>query len=107
MFGFLRRRILKDHMKLVAQNYKALAYCQAFLSADEVNSIRQSISDVQGIWSPGERLQDEQVSLMLKVNMDLRRVYDATPARLAGMKKFDDEFTPLLGWDEYYAQYID
>jgi hypothetical protein len=26
MFAFLRKRIRKEHMKVVAQNYKALAY---------------------------------------------------------------------------------
>jgi hypothetical protein len=31
MFGFIERRVLKEHMKLVAQCYSALSYVSAFL----------------------------------------------------------------------------
>lgn len=106
MFAFLRKRILKEHMKLVAQNYKALAYVSAFLPPDASQRYSEFLGDLNSTWRPGERLGDDALRVLLKINKDLRRVYDASPARAFGMKSFDDEFKPLLGWEDYYSQYL-
>ena len=49
-------------------------------------------------------MSDDALRLLLEMNADLRRVYDASPARSVGMKSFDDEFKPFLGWEDYYSQ---
>lgn len=106
MFDFIKRRILKEHMKLVAQNYSALQYLSAFLPLAASQQYSEVLRDVNRTWRPGERLSDDTLRLMLKVNKELRRAYDASPARAFGMKSFDDEFKPLLGWKDYYSQHI-
>ena len=106
MFDFIKKRALKEHMKLVAQNHKALAYVSAFLPAELSERYSQVISDVQQTWKPGTKLSDEQFTALYDINSRLRRAYDLSPARLAGMKSFDEEFKPLLGWEDYYSRYL-
>lgn len=104
MFSFLRKRILKEHMKLVTQNHRALAYLSAFLPAAANQQHTAFLENVNSAWQPGEKLSDDALRLLLAMNKDLRRAYDASPARGFGMKAFDEQFKPLLGWEEYYSQ---
>ena len=106
MFDFIKKRVLKEHMKLVAQNYKALAYVSAFLPAELSKRYSQVVADVQRAWEPGTKLNDQQFTALYDINRQLRRAYDLSPARLAGMKSFDEEFKPLLGWEGYYSQHL-
>jgi hypothetical protein len=104
MFSFLRKRTLKEHMKLVTQNHRALAYLEAFLPAVVNQQYSTFLEDVDSAWQPGEKLSDDALQLLLEMNACLRRAYDASPARLVRMKSFDDEFKPFLGWVDYYSQ---
>ena len=104
MFSFLRKRVLKEHMKLVTQNHRALAYLSVFLPAVLNRQYSAFLEEVGAAWRPGEKLSDDALRLSLEMNADLRRAYDASPARSAGMKSFDEQFKPLLGWQDYYAQ---
>ena len=106
MFSFMRKRILKEHMKIMTQNYKALTYLTAFLPPDVSKEYSEFIQDVHSTWRPGERLDDTTLRLLLAINKDLRRAYVASPARAFGMKSFDEEFKPVLGWNEHYSQYL-
>jgi hypothetical protein len=106
MFSFLKKRILKEHMKLVAQNYSALQYLNAFLPPAASQHFGDYLQEVNSAWNPGERLSDDVLRRLLSINKDLRRAYDASPARAFGMKAFDDEFRPLMGWDDYYSQHL-
>ena len=62
------------------------------------------LEDVDSAWQPGEKLSEDVLGLLLEMNACLRRAYDASPARSVGMKSFDDEFKPFLGWEDYYSQ---
>jgi hypothetical protein len=104
MFSFLRKRVLKEHMKLVTQNHRALAYVGAFLPAVANQQYSAFLEEVGAAWQPGEKLSDETLEILLTMNMSLRRAYDASPARSVGMKSFDEQFKPLLGWQEYYSR---
>ena len=106
MFSFLQKRIIKEHMKLVAQNHSALAYLRAFLPPAASKDYGDFLKDVNSTWQPGQRLDDDALRRLLSINKDLRRAYDASPARAFGMKAFDEEFKPLLGWDDYYSQHL-
>ncbi len=106
MFGFIERRLLKEHMKLVAQNDLALTYLAAFMHEHIADRFAEIITDVQRSWKPGTRLRDDQFEMLWHMNSALRRTYDLSSARLPDMKPFDKEFQPLLGWDEYYAQHL-
>ncbi|MEQ1712435.1 MAG: hypothetical protein ABL908_13675 [Hyphomicrobium sp.] len=107
MFGFLRRRLLKEHMKLFAQSQKALAYCRAFMTAEQADNVEMALAGVEGRWQPGQRMGANDVEMLLSANKVLRRAYDASPARVFGLKSFDDQFVPLLGWDEYFTRYLE
>jgi hypothetical protein len=103
MFVFLQTRVLKEHMKLVAQSYSALAYLKAFLPPAASQQYESFLQEVSSTWHPGEKLGDDALRALLKINKDLRRAYDASPAKAFGMKAFDKQFVPLLGWDDYYS----
>src|SRR5262245_28955826 len=104
MFGFIQRRVLKEHMKLVAQNDLALTYLAAFMLEHIADRFTEIIADVQRTWKPATKLSDEQFTMLWHMNSALRRTYDLSSARLPGMKPFDKQFQPLLGWDNYYSQ---
>ena len=106
MFAFLQKRVLKEHMKLVAQSYSALAYLNAFLPPATGRQYADYIQDVNTTWKPGEKLSDDALRRLLAINKDLRRAYDASPAKAFGMKAFDKQFEPMLGWDDYYSQHL-
>jgi hypothetical protein len=105
VFGFIEKRILKEHIKLVVQSDRALPYLSAFLPV-ALSERFSAISDVLQTWKPGTRLSDEQFMALWEINKQLRRAYDLSPARGAGMKPFDKEFQPMLGWEEYYSRYL-
>jgi hypothetical protein len=104
MFSFLRKRVLKEHMTLVAQNYRAFGYLTVFLPAAVNQQYSAFLEEVGGAWQPGERLSNDAFRHLLAMNADLRRFYDASPAKSVGMKPFDEQFKPLLGWQEYYSR---
>ena len=106
MFSFLQKRILKEHMKLMAQNHSALAYLRAFLPPVASQDYGNFLGDVNSAWRPGERLSDDALRRLFSINKELRRAYDASPAKAFGMKAFDEEFKPLLGWDDYYSKHL-
>jgi hypothetical protein len=82
----------------------ALAYLEAFLPAVVNQQYSAFLEDVDSAWQPGEKLSEDVLGLLLEMNACLRRAYDASPARSVGMKSFDDEFKPFLGWEDYYSQ---
>ena len=104
MFSVFKKIILKENMKLVAQNYSALDYLGAFMYEQELDFYKREIEQIQSRWSPGAKLEDDDLSKMLQINKELRRVYDQSPNKL--VKSFDDEFQPALGWNSYFSQYL-
>ena len=106
MFGFIERRVLKENMKLVAQNELALAYLCEFMPEHIADRFAEAIADVQRTWKPGTRLSHQHFDMLWHINSVLRRTYDLSSARLPGMNPFDKEFQPRLGWEEYYSQHL-
>ena len=106
MLGFLKRRVLKEHIMIVTQNAKAVTYVGGFIEPDEETRFLKTLSEIRAAWKPGEKLSDAQFNQMWEMNKSLRRAYDFSPAGNAGLKSFDEEFKPLLGWDEYCSQYL-
>lgn len=106
MFGFFIKRALKENMKIVAQNYSALQYCKNFMAEIDAHHMNKILIDVNRDWKPGTKLTHDQLEQMFKMNWDLRGIYDASLARIFDRKAFDEEFKPLLGWDEYFSRYL-
>ena len=106
MFDFFKKKILKEHMKLMAQNHSALVYLNAFLPPMVSERYSDFMQDVRLTWRPGEKLNDDALRHLFTINKELRRAYDATSARTFGMKSFDEEFKPILGWEDYYSEHM-
>ena len=104
MFGFLDKRMAKEHMKLMYQNDNAWAYLQGFYGEDAIAPFEQQIQSVQDGWKSGKILGGEDAEIMLEVNDEFRRLYDATPKKYT--KSFDNEYVPLIGWNEFYKRSI-
>lgn len=103
MFSFLKKRLRNEHMKLIFQNQSALDYLRPFVKNGETDDLQELVRNIQTKWKPGEVLEKNDANDMLNTNRRLRRLYDQTPA--AYLKTFDEEFKPLLGWDEYFSRY--
>lgn len=102
MFGFLKKKIAREHLKLMYQNAIAVEYIQAF-DHELANSLRAQFNAVNSKWTPGQPLPDDLVDLMLNANKALRRIYDQTPAKY--LKSFDQEYQPIMGWKNYYGNF--
>ncbi|MEO1988703.1 MAG: hypothetical protein ABGX47_18940 [Martelella sp.] len=101
MFGLFKRRALREQAKLISQNYSASHYIAAF--DPELSELaRQQVESIQAIWEPSRCLPDEVLQSLLSVNRSMRSVYDGTPGRY--LKSFDDEFKPVLGWNDYFEE---
>lgn len=103
MFGFLKKRLRKEHMKLMFQNQSSLDYILPYFGDGETEAFKERVVQIQRRWKVGEILEPNDADDMLKVNRHLRRLYDQTPA--VYLKTFDEEFVPILGWNEYYSRY--
>ncbi|HRY07993.1 MAG TPA: hypothetical protein P5114_12800 [Hyphomicrobiaceae bacterium] len=97
-------RYAKEHMRLYGETFMAHSYCRAFMGQDEAAAIGELLAAIQKIWKPGDRLTDEQVGALGAANATLRRVYDGAPGRQNLRKRFDEQFTPAVGWQEYFAR---
>lgn len=47
--------------------------------------------------APGERLPSDQMGELLDINMQLRRLFDATASRY--VESFDSATKPIMDWD--------
>jgi hypothetical protein len=86
-----------------AELFSAVISC-AFLPPHVGERYSEIIGDVQRDWQPGTKLSDQHFTALWEINKQLRSAYDASPARSFGMKHFDKQFQPMLGWDEYYSR---
>ena len=102
MFGFLRKKNAREHLKLMYQNEMSVEYIHAF-DAELANSVRSQTKAVKNIWDVGLPLPDDFVDLMLNAHRALRRVYDQTPAKY--LRSFDEEYQPILGRKEYFERF--
>ena len=99
MFGFFKKRVAKEQAKLVYQNYMASTYIETF-DPEIAQIAKRQIESIHLIWQVGKSMDPSIVESLMSTNKSLRTAYDQTPGRY--FKKFDDEFVPLLGWDEWY-----
>ena len=104
MFGWLKRKAAKEHFKLVHQTYlAAMALDDLFGDLFIVEQALESCPVYQSKLDDGGCLTPENVDELLKMNMDMRRLYDVAPG--SRFKAFDKACVPSGGWDEYFAQH--
>ncbi len=103
MFGFLKRAVLKEHMKLVYQNNLA-AHFIAIFDPELANVARSQVESLYIFWSPGKEIPNPIAKSVLNTNIRLRRAYDQTAAKYG--KSFDEAFKPIMGWDQYFRDHL-
>ncbi|MCC0055588.1 MAG: hypothetical protein H6883_05580 [Rhodobiaceae bacterium] len=102
MLGFLNKLAAKEHIKLMYQNYRAATFLHGFEPELAQIALRQ-VESLQLIWAPGKVFPAEVAKSLMNTNRALRRAYDGR--RYMGLKSFDQEFQPILGWKDYYKSF--
>jgi hypothetical protein len=104
MFGFLKKRLLREHSKLVAQNFLALPYIEGYYQKKpeilQIENCAEILRNIMKNWHYGQKLDKEQFQLMIDTNRLFRRLYNNSIG--SSLKSFDDEFRPILGWSEFF-----
>jgi hypothetical protein len=106
MFGWIERRVRNEHRKLAAQNVIAAGegYLSSFLESDpaastQLRQIATLAAYAQSRLGAGVALDSGTVENLLSDNMELRRLYDASP--YAKLEPFDTLHQPLRGWKSF------
>lgn len=107
MFKWLKDRQIKEQKKLLYQNLSASAYLEGYFQEDRqiLALIRRFSEENARIWKtiePRELFLPDDTQTLLDINRSFRKFYDQTAGRY--LKSFDQEFLPLLGWEEYYKR---
>jgi len=103
VFGFLRRRLIREQIVSIHQNMSAAEGCLAgyFHNDPEVLSLLSSAAmktrEIGESAPVGARISSNAMAELLDINMQLRRLYDATTVR--HVESFDEATTPMMGWD--------
>ena len=112
MFGWLKRRLVREHRKLLWQNERAAndgemmfrlrvgGFDDAVDALKLMGAVSRSYLE-QGV--PAEGLPDSTVEQCLRMNKNLRRFSEV--AFEEGPSKFDRRYAPLGGWASYFEQF--
>lgn len=101
MFGWFKKKADREIIKLLVQNASALDYLSSF--DPDVSGQFLVIKAFQDKFNDGGKFPQEEVDLLLQMNMNLRHLYDEYG--LSRVKSFDQQFTPLVGWQTMYERY--
>ena len=124
MFGFLKRRQLREHIKLTYQNAMAFGVFAEIEKEDETFEFN-SDQQMQVLWERAReisaefhrtgKLETELVLESLQLNKTARRIHDSmtagrrNAAKVLGSKyrpeSFDQAFKPMLGWGDAYERF--
>ena len=108
MFRWLKRRLVKEHQKLLFQNEAAatdpelktrllfLGQHEAAMSLDGLSLIAMDML-AKGV--PSNGLQPDHCEIGLRINKELRLLFEI--GYEANAAQFDPKYTPLGGWDCY------
>ena len=111
VFGWLRRRLVREHVKLLIQNSAA---CQVlnegwYANDSEVsNFLKRRGVIVSGISHDFDRLTGfpgEVANYLLELNKELCRLHGAGP-EIAG-EGFDNQYEPLGGYKDATNRFLD
>ena len=112
MFGWLKRKMHREHRKLAYQNFEAahdpemktLAGLNGEWAAfDSYDAARQFSVDFIYRLSGEGGASKEDIAAALDLNKDLRRVFDAIGRKDRG--SFDAVYRPLGGWPFYFERH--
>jgi hypothetical protein len=110
MFRWLRRRLDREHCKLVYQNFAAAAdgelRCYMLFNGEDtvpLDAIALITNEQRHPMRSGQRLTNEDVDRALLMNKDLRRFHyrNHHPDRA----DFNRTYAPLGGWQMYFEDH--
>lgn len=113
MFGWLKRRQIKEQLKLLYQNNSAVSYLLGYFDEKQdvevsgwLRQVEKQLQAVAGATAGGrEAGKPEELQWLLETNRKLRKLYEGSfGARLAS---FDKSHSPAQGWHAYFAQAIE
>ena len=105
--GWLRRRLRREHQKLLYQNSRAAEGSLAgyfWNNEQELNwlaGIATEVTQASERVGPDGLLANDDFQGQIKANRELRRLYDSTASR--HVKSFDEAHTPQGGRKAWYA----
>ena len=102
MLGFFRKRLVREHARLLHQSMLAIGYLSGYFKDHDFSGIEAELRDIVHSRWYQTPLSVEQAGRVLEINREFRRLYDGTPDR--HLKSFDDEFTPPLGWNNFFNE---
>ena len=125
MFGWLKKRQVNELIKLVHQNFRAFDFLtmQQEIEAERGLQISSKFSEKLEIciqlslkFSETKSLSVDEQKTALDLNREARGIYEQFRkernelSKMFGSKlelaaPFDDEFKPLLGWDDYIEEW--
>ena len=109
MFGWLKRRLLREHRKLLWQNQAVatdhelktrLLFAGRHDLADGFDSLSGVALDMFAKGVPPSGLTDNFFKIGLQINRDFRYLFEV--AYNARPSQFDPKYVPLGGWAGYY-----
>lgn len=109
MFGWLRRRLEREHAKLVYQNCAAAEDGELKIyvlvnggTPEHLEEMLFASQDHRAHIRSGKKLSHKQIEIALELNKNLRRLYDQNARK--GRGSFDDVYQPLGGWSGYFER---
>jgi len=129
MFGWLKRRVRRENLKLVKQNQLAADYLYEFHRSASVqglggdmalmDTLEQALDDsyrLLDFLKKSEELTPTDADNHFKINKELRRLYDQVLfgrkqfAKQFGsstepLQKFDEKFVPNEGWEIFFHHF--
>ena len=111
MFGWLRKRLVREHAKLVIQTSTACEvlsegwYANDRDSSEPLKRRGVIVSEIAWKFDKSAGLPGDVVDYLLQLNKELRRLHDAGPA-LAG-EGFDKAYEPLGGYDAGVDRFLE
>ncbi len=114
MFRWLKRRLVREHQKLLWQNEAAatdpelktrLLFLGRHESADGLDNLSWIATDMLAKGVPPNGLQPEQFEIGFRINRELRALFEI--GYEASATQFDPKYAPLGGWDSYHERKAD
>ncbi|WP_157170011.1 hypothetical protein [Afipia clevelandensis] len=120
MFGWLRKRQLLEHRKLLAQNFLAsshggmrfhFTHVNDVATIEKLSSMEENARRIAIEFEETGSISQAYVKSMLEMNLELRRIFDVYSSNSGEAKvraamgqpalrpDFDKSFRPHLAWD--------
>ncbi len=118
MFGWFKKKIIKERHKLIFQNNSAAQRNKIYFerigdieTSVRLESYEEENARIAKLFYEGHDLTTDDLQMLLDINREMRRLFEeaeingseARVRRMMGqpvkLANFDETFKPILGWD--------